>query len=101
MTNLTGFPELDNRAFALRLVRINESKNEFVNYEPVTFPKDPYRGCWQTLRHARVCGSLEVPDSNYCVDVLDENEDIIQELQVERKAFNFLKRRLKTRVDRH
>lgn len=52
------------------------------------------------LRRARVCGSLFAKESPFTIDILDKDGDIIQDFQVEKKAFDYLKRKFKLRVDR-
>lgn len=100
MTNRSNyFPAIDTRAHALRLVRIAKKQNELVYYEAFWFPKNP-NGCEVALKRARICGSLTMEESPFCVDVLDANEDIIQELTVEKRVFDYLKRKYKVRRER-
>ena len=62
--------------------------------------KKPNTGCEIALRRARLKGSLSLDDSPFCIDILDINEDIVQELSVEKRVFDYLKRKYKVRRER-
>lgn len=90
-------PPLHKNAFALRPVRMLVKKNEFLYYEAITFPENPFNGCSMYLR--RCLGDLKEDGSNLLIDVLDENGYIIQEYPITRKGFNYLRRVLKFQVE--
>lgn len=89
---------LDDNAHALRLVRRDDRKDELVIYEARTFPGGAYSGCLQTLRQCVFHRALA--NSPYLVDILDINGDIIQDLALNKNAFNRMRRRIKTKVDK-
>jgi len=84
-------------AFALRAIRVSARRNMFINYEAITFPKDPAGGCDLYLRRARICGLAEGGEGPLGIDVLDRNGDIIQTFTVSRRAFEYLRRCLRFR----
>jgi hypothetical protein len=92
--------KLDERAFALRPVRVLEAQNTFRNYEATTFPKGPYSGCGLMLRRLRITGGLSEQQTNLILDILNEDGDIIQEYHLTRQGFEYLRRTLKFKVDR-
>lgn len=89
---------LNPAAWSLRPCRVLERRNEFRLYEEVTFPGNPWRGCEWTLRQCKAVGYL-VDESDWCIDVLDEMGDLVQEFRITRAGFEFLRRRLKFRVN--
>ncbi len=89
-------PPLDKNAFALRPVRMLVKTNEFVHYEALTFPADPFNGCSLYLR--RCLGNLKDDGSNLSIDVLDKSGDIIQDYPITRNGFEYLRRVLKFHV---
>ncbi len=86
---------------ALRLVRCVPTSNRFVYYEAVTFPGGDTRAvCDMYLRRAHICGDIgENVDSNYTIDILDCDGDVLTELPIERKAARYLVEKLKLRVE--
>jgi hypothetical protein len=90
---------LDPRAHALRPVRMLIRKNAFRFYTALTFPGDPYGGCWLYLRRASIAGGLVDDGSGLSMDVLDANSDIVQEYPLTHKAFAYLRSRLRFRVE--
>ena len=94
--------DLPTDTHALRLVRCDERNNRFVYYEGVTFPGANTRAtCDMYLRRASICGRIgEDAQSNYTIDVLNTNGDVVLELPAERKAARYLVEKLKIRVIR-
>jgi len=90
--------ELANDAHALRLVYPDFEQNEITEYEAITFPGGPRIGIDVNLRRARVCGPLQVPDSPYGIDILNVSGDIVQDFQVDKGAFDYLRRTFKLKV---
>jgi hypothetical protein len=88
---------LNSEAFALRPTRINEKKNELIYYDAITFPNGPYAGCDVYLRRVALFGLSESRLCDVGLDVLNENGDIVQELYVTKKGFEYLRRCLKFR----
>jgi len=83
-------------AHALRPVRMVQENP--VHYTATTFPNGPRAGCSQMLRMADVTGGLghageELKD--FWVDVLDANGDILQEWPINKKCFDYLRRKLR------
>lgn len=86
---------LDQEAFAIRPVRV--VSGQLREYEAVTFPDNPWQGCEMWLRRCRAFGYLA--GGEYAViDILSANGDIIQDFQVSKDGFNYLRDKLKFRV---
>ncbi len=87
-------------AAALRVIRIDERRNEFINYEAMTFPKGPAAGCDMYLRRLAAFGFLLSKDdisSNLAVDILDGEGDIIDTFPISSGGFLYLRGRLRFR----
>jgi hypothetical protein len=87
-------------AHALRLIYADFEQNTITEYEAITFRRGPRIGIDVNLRRARFCGSLQVPDSPYGIDILSVNGDIVQEFQVDKGAFDYLRRTFKLKEER-
>jgi hypothetical protein len=90
--------DLHPDAFALRPVRFLPRENKIRFYTGVTFPGSEWVGCELQLRRCKAFGYL-VEDSDVMIDVLNENGDIIQEFPISKKGFEYLREKLKFRVD--
>lgn len=92
---------LTDDAVALRLFRVDEKRNEFVNYEAVEF-KSGATGCDMYLRRLKAFGQLLGEDvfSEFAVDVLDAQDSILNTFGVTKHGFAYLRRQLKVRRDR-
>lgn len=88
---------LHSEAFALRPTRINVSKNELIYYDAITFPNGPYAGCDVYLRRVALFGLSESRLSDVGLDVLNKDGDIVQELYITKRGFEYLRRCLKFR----
>jgi len=87
-------------AFALRLCRSLEDKNEFRYYQAVTFPNNPRSGCELYLRRCMAFGYLTNPENTpLIVDILDEEGLVIQDFGITPEGFEYLRKTLKFRVD--
>lgn len=93
---------LPETTHAIRLVRTDAKNNRFVYYEGVTFPQGPRSGCDLYLRRASICGKIgdEGTGSDYTLDILNSDGDILVELPIERKAARYLIDKLRIRVER-
>ena len=74
--------------------------NRFVNYEGTTFPRDPRAGCDLYLRRLQACGFIADEASPLAVDVLSEDGDLLQTIPISRGGFEYLRSKLKFRVER-
>jgi hypothetical protein len=84
---------LPDGAVALQPVRLT-SAGDLRVYSAVTFPRDPYAGCERTVRILRGLGFLSTEDTSpLMLDVLDANGDIIADVPVTRRGFEYLRRR--------
>jgi len=90
---------VDPRAFALRPVRVDIKNDRFINYEGTTFPKNPQSGCSLMVRRLAAFGYI-VKDSDFVLDVLDEDGDIVQDFSISRQGFEYLRSKLKFRRER-
>jgi hypothetical protein len=99
-------PTLPDKTIALGLVRIDEPRNCFVYYEPVTFPNAPEGSravCDMYLRRAAICGRIGADvESSYTVLALGPEgaHDVLDEWPIERKSARYLIEKLKMRVER-
>lgn len=96
------FMELDPDAVALRPVRIIRTKGRDAvirHYTATTFPENPWGGCNLYLRRCRLFGGLSDADTDLLLDVLNEAEDIIQDYNLTRKGFEYLRKKLGFVVD--
>jgi hypothetical protein len=92
---------LDKNAHALRVCRLLKSKDEIRYYEPITFPKDPYKGCELYLRRCEVFGYILTNSSSpYLIDVFDKEGDIIQDFEISKNGFKYLQKELKFKIDK-
>lgn len=69
-------------------------------YTAFTSARGPeYARAWvrKMLLQARVVGKLETDDADIMLDVLDEEGDIIDEVPIDREAFEYLRRKLRFR----
>lgn len=85
---------------ALRPVRIDRKNDCFINYTATTFPGNPFAGCELYMRRAAIGGKVGCDQSDLMIDFLDKDGDILGEVSIDRKAFEYLHRTLKFRVDR-
>jgi len=88
----------DPRARALRPVRLIRGKDELRAYSAVTFV-DAWNGCDLWIRRLSACG-MTIDESDTMIDVLDGNGDIIQEVPVTRRGFEYLRGKLRFRLER-
>lgn len=93
--------QISRSSFALRPMRWTTGKDELVLYTAITFPENPTVGCELYLRRAAVCGGVQerVPDA-HGLDVLDKQGDILHTFALSREAFEYLRKKLKCRVER-
>lgn len=87
---------VDRKAFALRPIRVDVKNDRFIYYEGTTFPKGPQSGCSLIIRRMVAFGFI-VKDSDFILDVLDEEGDIIQDFNISRRGFEYLRSKLKFR----
>jgi hypothetical protein len=85
-------------AVALRPVRILRDRDEIRHYSAVTF-EYPRRGCDQWLWRLSLLGYV-VAESDWMLDVLNEDDDIIQEVPITQKGFEYLRARWHFRWER-
>jgi hypothetical protein len=92
---------LNEKAFALRPIRVDVKRNEFVNYEGTTFPRHPAAGCDMYLRRLAAFGCLLSKESfsPLAVDVLDAGGDILDTFPISKEGFEYLRRQLRFRRD--
>lgn len=83
----------------MRPVRVDVKNDRFINYEGTTFPRNPQAGCSLMIRRMAALGFI-VKDSDFVLDVLDKEGDIIQDFSISRQGFEYLRSRLKFRRER-
>jgi len=88
-----GQETLQATAHALRPARI--VREELRHFTGITFPGAPYEGCARTLRLLQLVDGIADGDASQWVDVLAENGDILHEVPVTIKGFEYLRRTLK------
>ena len=88
-----GDEPMQFRSHALRPARIvNEDLRHFTG---TTFPGNPLQGCALVLRRLEAFGMIAHKDVDQWVDVLADNGDILHEVPVTIKGFEYLRRTLK------
>lgn len=90
---------IPQEAFALRPVRMLEKENTIREYSATTFPKDPRAGCEIWLRRCRALGFLKRDEGETCIDILNEQGDILDTVPINRRGFNYLRGKLKFVVE--
>lgn len=85
--------EIPETAHALRPVRIKGGVA--IHYTGTTFPGGPREGCELTIRRIEAFGYLQSPNPDLWVDVLDEIGDILKEIPITKRGFEYLRRTLK------
>lgn len=85
-------------AHALRPVRI--VKGVAVHYTGTTFPQDPYAGCELMMCRCECFGHVwSLPEGeslpDLFIDVLDAQGDILMEVPISRKGFEYLRSKLR------
>ena len=88
---------LSRKAHALRPVRFFSSKEEARYYNAVTFPNGARKGCELSLVRCELFGKFD-KNSDFLIDVLDANGDIIQDFGITKSGFEYLQRVLKFMV---
>lgn len=94
---MTEAIQVDPRAAAIRLVRVDEKRDEFCHYEAMTFPKDPNGGCVQWVFRCWALGMTTDERTPYMADLLSDPDTIIQEVQLTQKGFRYLLGKLRPR----
>lgn len=89
---------IDASVVALRPVRI--VNDTAVHYTATTFPNDPRGGCELALRRCDAFGYLANELGDLWVDLLDDIGDIVQEVPLTRRGFEYLRRTLRFRRER-
>jgi hypothetical protein len=88
-----GDEPMQSGSHALRPARIvNDDLRHFTG---TTFPEDPLQGCSLMLRRLEAFGMIADADADQWVDVLADNGDILHEVPVTIKGFEYLRRTLK------
>ncbi len=85
-------------ASALRPVRLFRKRDELREYSTITFDH-PWRGCNFWLRRLSAVGMV-TKKSDMMIEILDDNDDIIQEVPITKKGFEYLRRKLRFRWER-
>jgi hypothetical protein len=88
-----GSASLAADAHALRPVRM--MGGELRHFTAASFPGGERAGCGLALRRCEAFGYLAAQSQDCWVDVLDSNGDILQEVLVTRRGFEYLRRTLK------
>ena len=89
-----GDEPMQFRSHALRPARIvNEDLRHFTG---TTFPENPFQGCSLVVRRLEAFGMIADADADQWVDVLADNGDILHEVPVTLKGFEYLSRTLKS-----
>jgi hypothetical protein len=87
--------EIDPRAVAIQLVRVDRKRDEFCYYEAITFPKDPNGGCSLWIRRAAYFGMVSDEPTDYIADLLSDPDTNIQEVHLTERGFRYLRDRLR------
>jgi hypothetical protein len=88
-----GEQPMQFRSHALRPARI--VREDLRHFTGTTFPENPLEGCALVLRRLEAFGMIADADADQWVDVLANNGDILHEVPVTIKGFEYLRRTLK------
>lgn len=88
-----GEEAIQATAHALRPARLVH--DELRHFTGTTFPSNAYAGCVRTLRLLELVKGIADRDALQWIDVLAENGDILHEVPVTTKGFEYLRRTLK------
>lgn len=89
--------KLHPNAYAIRPTRLI-SADELRYYDATFFPNDPWGGIEITLRRMWICES-DGHDDSLLLDVLNRDGDIIQDYPMSKRGFEYLREKLKFKVD--
>ena len=87
--------QLHKDAFAMRPSRI--VGNELRHYQSWTWDKKPFNMIRMWLNRMRIYH--EPPRPDIMIDILNENNDIIQEVTLSKKQFEYLRGKMKFKLD--
>ena len=93
LKTMAGQETMQATAHALRPARMVHG--ELRHFTGTTFPNGPYDGCVRTLRLLELVNGFADGDAAQWIDVLAENGDILHEVPVTTKGFEYLRRTLK------
>jgi len=93
--------QLSPEAFFLRLGRFPNGGDELQYYQAVSFPKKGRAGCEIMLRRSTISGRVEFEGEieNHICDVLSKDGEIIQTITLDQISFNYLKNKMRPKVD--
>ena len=90
------YPLNTQKAIALQPIRMDEKRNRFIHYTPITWETRPAANLDMYLRRLKACGHIvEGKESPLAVDLLDEQGNILDTILINRKGFEYLRRKLK------
>lgn len=90
--------DLPAESHYLRCVRFLPGEAGFREYDAMTFPNNPWEGISTALRRANVMGGLVDDGNGFQIDILDRELNIIADFPCSRRAFEYLRARLKFRL---
>lgn len=97
-----GAADISKDVVGFRFVRI--IKNEFRFYTPIYFDSDEKSTTDQKVRRMIRWATLTCKPKGDCsivIDLLDSNDDPIQEMEVDKRAFDFLRSKYKFKWERN
>ena len=92
-------PVNKTNAVALRPVRMDVKNNRFIFYETISWRQLPAAILDMYLRRLRACGYIVKEDnqSPFALDLLDEQDDILDTVIIDRRGFEYLRSQLRFR----
>ena len=93
--------QLSQDAIYLRLARFPNGGDDLQYYQAVSFPDKGRAGCEIMLRRSTIAGRVECEGKieNHICDVLTNDGEIIQTFALDQGSFNYLKDKLRPKVD--
>jgi hypothetical protein len=96
------YPLNKTNAVALRPIRIDVKRNRFIHYDAITWEQRPAANLDMYLRRLQACGHIakEGDQSPLALDLLDEQGDILDTVEIDRRGFEYLRSKLCFRRER-
>ncbi len=88
--------------FALRPMRVDQKRNTFIHYEGMTAADTSKAAdfCSLWINRLTQLGMISKGSTNYGLDVLDQDGDIVDEYDLTKSGFEYLRRSWKFKVVR-
>ena len=90
--------EISSKSTSIRCSRLFKNGN-FRQYDIITFPTTPVPQIKMWLRRIKVIGFPQ-EDTGILLETLDEDNSILDEIMIDKKQFNYLRRTMHFKEDK-